>query len=67
MYPAFAWFATPEAEYKVIEYQDYVEVYRSDLRGRWRRRKTMPEELAKALGTLDKYSVLARPSVESTG
>jgi len=58
MYPSFAWFTTPEAEYKVVEHQDYVEVYRSDVRGRWRRRKTMPGELAKALGTLKKYELL---------
>ena len=56
-YPAYAWYQTAEAAFKVLEYKDRLEVYRADRRGRWRRRKTMPRELAAVYKSLRKYDL----------
>jgi len=61
-YPAYSMFWTQNGEFKVHEYQDHLEVWRADSRGRWRRRKTLPRELAKYFSVLDKYEVEVKPA-----
>jgi len=63
-FPSFSYFVTAEHEVKVLEYEDHLEVWRADRRGRWRRRKTLPTELAKYFSVLDKYEVKVGPADE---
>lgn len=59
----FSYLVLPDAEWKVLRYEDHVDIRRSDSRGRWRRRKTLPPELTKYEDMLTKYEISTKPEV----